>query len=399
MPKTQVVWGSMEKRKRAEHIHQVLARMKHRINCGNRVGDACRQLGLSRATYYRWQRRYGQMSAPQIEKQLRMKQEMRRLQREVDRANRQLGIATAALGQLALDPKERRKLAASTQKVCCASERMVCQTLDQARSTQRYQAKLKVSSHALSSQVLSMAAHYPRYGYRRIAQKLQERGLNVSCWQVYTIWRREKLAVPPSQRAKRQQPINWQTHRRRAKQPNHIWTWDFVRTYDLGGGRLLFLSLLDEFTRECLCLAVRREATAEWLIGVLEDVLKHRDKPRYLRSDNEDVWSEPAVRKFLSAAAILPLAIPPGAPWQNAYIESFQSRLWDEFLDTRQFFSLQEAQASAQRWKVRYNRHRAHSSLGNQTPELFAAQWQKETGLASPGHIGGRIGSWKVSTP
>ena len=139
------------------------------------------------------------------------------------------------------------------------------------------------------------------------------------------------------------------------------------------GRRLKLLVILDEFTRESLAIEVKRHIRAADVIATLEYLFAVRGTPMYLRSDNGPEFIAEAVKQWLSAAGVETLYIEPGSPWENAYIESFNSRLRDELLNVECFASVKEAQVLVEAYRLDYNHQRPHSSLGYRTPAAFAA--------------------------
>jgi len=161
----------------------------------------------------------------------------------------------------------------------------------------------------------------------------------------------------------------------RAAHMDHVWTWDFVFDRTTNGRALKWFSLVDEYTRECLALEVHRRMTSREIIEVLADLLAVRGAPGHIRSDNGPEFIAQAIRRWLERTDVKSLYIEPGAPWENGYAESFQSRLRDELLNVEEFATVSEAQEMAAHWKGEYNHRRPHSSLGYQTPAEFAAKF------------------------
>jgi transposase InsO family protein len=156
-----------------------------------------------------------------------------------------------------------------------------------------------------------------------------------------------------------------------------VWAWDFIFDRTARGQSLKWLSVVDEYTRECLTLVAARSITAEDVLDVLVELFVIRGVPRHLRSDNGPEFSAQAVRTWLERTGASTLYIAPGAPWENGYAESFHSRLRDELLNVEDFVSVAEAKVFAERWQVDYNHRRPHSSLGYRTPAEFAAACRK----------------------
>jgi putative transposase len=256
------------------------------------------------------------------------------------------------------------------------SERRACRALGQPRQTQRYRARVPEQEHRLVERMLALVREHPRYGYRRVWALLRREGWRVNRKRVYRLWRREELRVPQKARKKRHLGHSGNgCARRRAERADHVWAWDFIFDRTAGGRPLKWLSVVDEYTRECLALVAARSITAEGVLDVLAELFVVRGVPAHLRSDNGPEFIARALRQWLERAQAKTLYIAPGAPWENGYAESFHSRLRDELLNMEEFASVAEARVMAERWQLEYNHRRPHSALGYQTPAEFAAAW------------------------
>ena len=243
--------------------------------------------------------------------------------------------------------------------------------LGQHRSTQRYGAEPRDDEERLVRRMHELVRRRPRFGYRRIWALLRAEGRRVN---VKRLWRREGLKVPKKPRKKRRLGSSENAcHRRRAEGMNDVWCWDFVFDHTASGTTLKWLSIVDEYTRECLTLKVDRRLTAEDVIDTLAELFAARGVPRHIRSDNGPEFIARAIRRWLGQVDVGTLYIAPGAPWENGYAESFHSKFRDEFLATEVFGSLPEARRLTAAWKRDYNELRPHSSLGYVTPAAFAA--------------------------
>jgi transposase InsO family protein len=146
-----------------------------------------------------------------------------------------------------------------------------------------------------------------------------------------------------------------------------------VFDHTTSGSTLKWLSIVDEYTRECLCLKVDRGITSEDVIDTLAELFAMRGVPKHIRSDNGPEFIAWAIQRWTQQLDIETLYIEPGSPWENGFAESFHSRLRDEFLATEIFESLAVARKLTQAWREDYNHYRPHSSLGYVTPVEFAA--------------------------
>jgi transposase InsO family protein len=160
--------------------------------------------------------------------------------------------------------------------------------------------------------------------------------------------------------------------RRRAERKNQVWTYDFAHDLTEGGHQLKFLTVVDEFTRESLAIEVAYSFKAKGVIAVLERLVRERGAPEFIRSDNGPEFIAAAVVTWLEQQGSSTAFIQPGAPWENAYIETFNGKFRDELLD-REMFTCAEAKHLAKEYKIQYNHERPHSSLGYRTPAKFAS--------------------------
>lgn len=255
------------------------------------------------------------------------------------------------------------------------SQRRACEVLDQPRSSQRYVALQRDDEASMVKAMLELARQHPRYGYRMITAKLRQAGWTVNRKRVYRLWRREGLKVPAKKRKKQRLGTSENgCVRRRAEHRNHVWCWDFVFDRTTSGSPLKWLSIVDEYTRECLTLKVARSITSEDVIDTLAELFSMRGVPKHIRSDNGPEFVAAAIGVWLEQVQIEALYIKPGSPWENGYAESFHSRFRDEFLALEEFESLAMARGLTAKWKVDYNDHRPHSSLGYLPPSQFASQ-------------------------
>jgi len=217
--------------------------------------------------------------------------------------------------------------------------------------------------------MIDLATQYGRYGYPRVHALLRERGWKVNHKRVERLWRREGLKVPKKQPKRKRLWLNdGSCVRLRPAYKDHVWSYDFVqaRTHDGRGIRLL--TLIDEYTRECLAVDVSRRLGSEDVLERLGDLFVRRGVPDSIRSDNGPEFTATKVRDSLEKIGVKTLFIEPGSPWENGYIESFNGKLRDELLNCEIFETLLEARVLIERWRREYNTVRPHSSLGYRPP-------------------------------
>ena len=169
------------------------------------------------------------------------------------------------------------------------------------------------------NEMVELASEYGRYGYRRITALLRQRGWRVNHKRVERLWRREGLKVPRKQPKRRRLWLNdGSCVRRRPERKNHVWSYDFVQTRTAEGRAVRLLTLMDEYTRECLAIRVGRKLGSEEVIETLADLFVRRGVPEYLRSDNGPEFVAKILREWLARLQVQTLYIEPGSPWETA---------------------------------------------------------------------------------
>jgi len=251
------------------------------------------------------------------------------------------------------------------------SVRRACVLVQLPRATFQYRARPHPEEAALLADITALAEEHPRYGYRRIwAVLLRKHTINRK--RVHRLWKRARLQVKraPRRRARRKRPAPLA-----AAYPNHVWAYDFVEDRDMHGNALRTLTVMDEFTREGLDIAVDTTASAEQVIVILAQLIAAHGAPDYLRSDNGPEFVAVAIQTWLAKQQIATLYIDPGCPWQNGKEERFNGTVRDECLNMQLFASVGEARVHLQAFRRHYNEERPHSALGYQIPAEFKRAW------------------------
>jgi putative transposase len=264
-------------------------------------------------------------------------------------------------------PVRRQQIAYVCQRG--RSVRRACALLSVARSTARYESRLVARDAPAVAVMHELAAQYPRYGYRRIQVFLGRRGHVMSADRAHRLGRLHRLQVPrkrPRRRvaASRPRPLP-------ATAMGHVWAYDFVFDACANGQQLKCLTVVDEFTRECLAIDVAGSIRSGRVIEVLSKLVSVHGSPRHLRSDNGPEFVSRAVLKWLTQANIDTAHIDPGKPWQNASNESFNGKFRDECLSMEWFRNRIDAKIVIEHFRRQYNEVRPHSSLGQLTPVEF----------------------------
>ncbi|MBL6934720.1 MAG: IS3 family transposase [Alphaproteobacteria bacterium] len=357
------------RRHKPEEIVTKLRQVEVLVGQGRSRIDAIREVQITEQTFYRWRKQYGGMGTDQL-------RELRRLQKENDRLRRavsdltldKLILTEASPGKL-LSPARRRVCIDRLRDELRLSERRICRVPGQHRSTQRRQPRGRADEERLVEDMIKLTRQYGRYGYRRIAALLKAAGWHVNDKRIERLWRREGLKVPMKQPKKGRLWLNdGSCVRLRPEHRNHVWSYDFVHHRTDDGKVFRALNILDEYSRECLAIRVKRKLNSTDVIDVLTDLFIMRGVPAFIRSDNGPEFIAQNVRDWINAVGAKTAYIVPGSPWENGYCESFNGRFRDELLNGEIFYSLKEAQIIIEQWRKHYNTKRPHSALGYRPP-------------------------------
>jgi putative transposase len=229
----------------------------------------------------------------------------------------------------------------------------------------------------LSEEITQVSKQYPRYGYRRVFVMLRRRGVSVSLYLVRRLRKDSDLALPLKRPHRRRLGLGIPAQR--AESPDHVWTYDFIFGSFDSGQSLKILSVLDEFTRECLALVPCTSMRAKDVQNILQALFRERGAPACLRSDNGPEFIQQALKEWLDWQSIGTIYIDPGSPWQNPYVESFHGKFRDECLSQERFINLWDTRIVVERWRQHYNQERPHSSLNYLTPKEFSERWKLGT--------------------
>ena len=275
------------------------------------------------------------------------------------------------------------------------SQRRSCTLVRLSRSLLGYQTQPR-DDEAVIERLRAIARANKRYGYRRAAVLLrQERPINRK--RVQRLWQQAQLQLP-ARRKPRRRTAEPQRSPLQAEFPNHVWTYDFMEDATADGRKLRLLTVVDEFTRECLAIVVARQFPSAAVIPVLARLFAARGRPAFMRSDNGSEFIAHALCAWLYAQAIDTHHIDPASPWQNPYGESFNGHFRDECLNLEEFLTVLDAQVVVEHWRQHYNTQRPHSSLQDQTPDLFRREWEAAH-PPTPGARSDRPGSLALWAP
>ncbi len=259
------------------------------------------------------------------------------------------------------------------------SQRRAAAVLGRARSTLRYTPTDRSDDKPLIRAIRRLARQHLRWGYRRIHAVLQRQGWEVNLKKVHRLWR--ELGLRRTVRLRPQKKLGPKVGtsanscvNKPARFKNDVWTYDFITDRTADGRMLKWLTLVDEYTRECLALYVGYSLTGADVRRVLARVIGRRGAPGRIRSDNGSEFICEALSSWLPAKGAEPIPVAPGSPWENGFIESFNSRFRDEFLEMEEFESALDAKEKGGWFRREYNTVRPHSSLDYKTPQQFSAE-------------------------
>lgn len=264
--------------------------------------------------------------------------------------------------------------------------RRACALLSIARSTVGYVSRLARRDAPVVQAMRGLAGQYPRYGYRKIRIFLARQGHVLSPERTYRLWRQAGLQVP-----KRRPRRRIATSRPRPLAPtvvNHVWAYDFVFDTCADNRSLKCLTVVDEFTRECLAIDVGGSIRSGRVIDVLSQLVSVHGAPQYLRSDNGPEFVAVALLRWVQTVGIDPAFIDPGKPWQNGTDESFNGKFRNECLNLEWFRNRLEAKVGIERWRRHYNEERPHMSLGDLTPAEFKRKIKDQSGCLEEAQTG-----------
>ncbi len=221
----------------------------------------------------------------------------------------------------------------------------------------------------------------PRWGWRRAARAARDAGWVVNSKRIHRLWREEGLRVPYRKHKRPLRGIGAPVGAMCPIAPNVVWALDFQFDQTSDGRILKLLNVIDEYSRECLAIDVARSIDADGVVRCLDRLAATRGAPRYVRFDHGPEFIAFAVAKWCRLVGADTVFIDPGSPWQNAWIESFNGRLRDEFLNGQRFETLFEAQVLLEDWRIDYNLNRPHSAHGWLTPVEFVEAWLNQQQL------------------
>ncbi len=267
-------------------------------------------------------------------------------------------------------------------KATSISERRACALVGLSRDSWRHPPQRAQHDLATSQRIVELAHERRRFGYRRIGDLLRAAGNKINDKRVYRLYRLADLSVRKRRGKQRLKLERVPLHECRSI--NEVWSMDFVSDSLASGRRIKCLTVTDDFSHECVDIAVDRGIGGQYVVRVLDQVARFRGYPQAVRTDQGPEFTSRAFMAWAQAKGVRHILNQPGKPTQNAYIESFNGKFRDECLNEHWFQSLKQARVEIARWRIDYNELRPHSSCGRMPPAKFAAQHRQTTGGAVP---------------
>jgi putative transposase len=250
------------------------------------------------------------------------------------------------------------------------SERRACRLVGLSRDSFRNPPMASEQTQTLRCRIVDIAHQRRRFGYRRVHDLLRRDFPGVNHKRVYRLYREANLAVRKRKKSKR--PLNERVPLQLAKAVNEVWSMDFVSDSLSNGRRLKYLTVADDFSHECVDIAVDFGISGEYVTRLLDRAAVFRGYPDMVRTDNGPEFTSRVFMAWAQTHGIRHILIQPGRPMQNGYIESFNGKFRDEHLNESWFETLQQARNAVSIWKQDYNQVRPHSSVGRIPPAEFA---------------------------
>ncbi|MGQ5523357.1 IS3 family transposase [Chitinimonas sp. PSY-7] len=331
------------------------------------IPEVANRNGVSEASIYAWRKRFGDMVSDDVKRLKVLEAENTRLKKLVAERDLEIEVMKEIAAKKLVSAQVRR------EQACFAihrglAQRRACALLQISRSTLYYALKMPAKNASVIEAMHKLSSQYPRFGARRIRILLGREGIAIGKDRCAALWASACLQVP---RKRRRRVAGGRPRPYAAASRNAVWCYDFVFDACANGQQLKCLTIVDEYTRECLAIDVAGSIRSWRVIEVLSRLISLHGAPRYIRSDNGPEFVSTVLLKWAIEERIETAFIDPGKPWHNGTNESFNGKFRDECLAMEWFRNRLEARVVIEDWRVHYNEVRPHSSLQYQTPAEF----------------------------
>nr|WP_249191835.1 IS3 family transposase [Burkholderia cenocepacia] len=349
---------------------------------GTPVAEVCRKMGISDATFYNWRTKYGGLSPSELRRLKQLEEENAKLKRLVADLSLDKAMLQDVLSKKPLKPSRRRELVTDLMQRFGASQRQTCALLQLSRTVYRYESVARDQS-ALEMRIKEITEVRVHYGAPRVYVMLRREGWRDNHKRVERVYRELGLSLR-HKRPRRNKSARCRQPKQSVSAINEIWSMDFVADALFDGRRLRTLTIVDNYTRECLAIEVDGSLRGEHVVAALTRLAHHRPLPRYIKADNGSEFISKALGKWAYENGVEIDFSRPGKPTDNAKSESFNGRFREECLNAHWFLSLEDARRKIEVWREYYNEARPHSALQWMTPAEFARQCTDRANSARP---------------
>ncbi|WP_418066330.1 IS3 family transposase [Roseateles depolymerans] len=356
--------------KKSRFTEEQIIGFLRQAEAGMPVKELCRQGGFSDATFYKWRSKFGGMQATDAKRLRDLEAENAKLKRLLAEAHLDIHALKDVFGRKALAPQVRRAAVAKMVEKHHLSERRACRLVGLSRDSYRNPPVVDEATQQLSAKIVEIAQMRRRFGYRRIHDLLRPQFPGVNHKRVYRLYSQAQLAVRKRKRVRR--AASERVPLTVAVRVNEVWSMDFVSDSLANGRRIKCLTVADDFTHECVDIAVDYGISGQYVTRLLDRAAIFRGYPAAVRTDNGPEFTCRAFMAWAQAHGVRHILIQPGRPMQNGYIESFNGKFRDECLNEHWFQTLPQARSEIASWRQDYNEVRPHSSLGRIPPAEFA---------------------------
>ncbi|QQC26808.1 IS3 family transposase (plasmid) [Brucella anthropi] len=347
---------------------RIIAVLKE-LEAGMKVADLCRKYGISDATFYNWKAKYGGMEVSEAKRLKALEEENAKLKKLLAEQMLDAAALRELLGKKMVGPAAKRDAVAHLKDIMGLSERRACQIVSADRKMIRYRS-CRPPEVELRAKLRDLANERRRFGYRRLFVLLRRDGEPSGVNRIYRLYREEGLSV--RKRKARRRAVGTRAPILVEAKANARWSLDFVHDQFACGRRFRILNIVDDVTRECLAAIPDTTISGRRVARELTTLIERRGKPGMIVSDNGTELTSNAILAWSKDHKVEWHYIAPGKPMQNGYVESFNGRMRDELLNESLFFGLDHARSAIAQWADDYNNFRPHSSLGYQTPAVYA---------------------------
>ncbi|EPW6755008.1 IS3 family transposase [Vibrio parahaemolyticus] len=349
---------------------QIIAILKE-AEAGIPARELCRKHGISDATFYTWRKKYAGLDVSEARRLKALEDENARLKKLLAETLLDAEALKIALSPKVLTVEDKRKTVKVIQKGTQLSERRACLLVGIQRASLRYQPEANREDDKLQARIKELALERRRFGYRRIHRLLRREGFDVNHKRVYRLY--SDLGLMVSKRRRRKSQCVEREPLLLPSEPNHTWSMDFVMDALSNGRRIKCLTIVDDYTKECLDIPVATGISGDEVVITLESIAAFRSYPEAIRTDQGPEFTGKALDQWAYQHGVILKLIQAGKPTQNAYIESFNGKFRDECLNEHWIRDLSHARDLISLWRMDYNENRPHSALGYLTPSEFAA--------------------------